>query len=969
MNIITPKMGQIDVRKKTANNPAQKSNFSNQVSFKAGPKELMSIADEQVLKLFSKHYDNAGNYLINKADELIKESKVLEKTSRYLVENGKLAVKDKGFCRSFVESIFFPFAKLPFYGANWVVKKGKSVPSISKAAETLYQKPILRNPRKINQLNDLMNQSKGVMDKTRSIVEDFLIKEKGRNIAPDKIAEETDKLIKKMGNDSKDKLAKEANEYLKENLYKVSNKFFDKKTGNFNTALERPLNRIVTGLIPVAFLANDAYNLSVLCGDKKEDSKKEANERIEQEFTRVLSTAYLQSVVFGTFTKQVNNISWFTPLTSAVITVFTEIFSRAKTGKPILFISKSKSKEYNKKEAEKANNKSPKVEKQEIAVKTAEKTENAKTPVINTPVAKQRKEDQYTNLIFANSASSKIFESFKAGETSTAQKTKETEKDPQEKKALINMKTFKKGLLILLAGGFALSLLKNSSLTKNSKFMQKCNDIKKVFSDLYEKLTTKTFEIKTSEFDDIMNVLDEIDCKEIANGHRFIKNKYAEKGANIADVIRMETHKLSGEEKKKTIEQISNSLKKLKGVSENDAKAILESVNTAISKEGASISEMKYDKVAKKATEIIKNKNINISDKDVKSLSKTITDAVTDNSAGDFVKIDRKIKPFIDIVIEPFRFVLRIAKKPISLVESIARASTSKINEKAEKEALGLDKLNKFERGINKAVKEVFGEKSEKAGKISQAIFANSMEQLQKKTASYTKAKKALDAAKANGTVDAKVQVKFDKAKEKLYKYINKSVQKSFDGVTQSNNKNTDVAMMTKLVSSLVTSVFLVSDNYNMVMIKSKGEDVEGAKEKANERIIQRLSALFYQALFINWFNTTFQSLYNSSLPGMSFVSTLSTFTTEILTRKSIGMPLGRKSYEQLVENEEKNENRKGFLGKYFKFMRLLTGKKPLKDRMPKNKEIVVAANTAAVQQIKNQSTNLLERYTKQNFL
>ena len=65
-------------------------------------------------------------------------------------------------------------------------------------------------------------------------------------------------------------LVKEANEYIKESLYKVSNKFFDKHTGNFNTAYERPLNRIVTGLIPVAFLANDAYNLSVMCGDKKE---------------------------------------------------------------------------------------------------------------------------------------------------------------------------------------------------------------------------------------------------------------------------------------------------------------------------------------------------------------------------------------------------------------------------------------------------------------------------------------------------------------------------------------------------------------------------------------------------------------------------------------------------------------------------------------------------------------------------
>ena len=175
--------------------------------------------------------------------------------------------------------------------------------------------------------------------------------------------------------------------------------------------------------------------------------------------------------------------------------------------------------------------------------------------------------------------------------------------------------------------------------------------------------------------------------------------------------------------------------------------------------------------------------------------------------------------------------------------------------------------------------------------------------------------------------------------------------------------------MMTKLASSAVTSAFLVADNYNMVMIKSNGEDQEGAKEKANERIIQRLSALFYQTMFINWFNSTFRATYNSSLKGMTAVAIPNTLTTEIITRKSIGMPIGRKSYEQLVENEEKNENRKGFAGKYFKFMRLLTGKKPLKDRMPKDKA-VAELTTKAIQKptsttAMNGTTNLIEMYAK----
>ena len=78
-------------------------------------------------------------------------------------------------------------------------------------------------------------------------------------------------------------------------------------------------------------------------------------------------------------------------------------------------------------------------------------------------------------------------------------------------------------------------------------------------------------------------------------------------------------------------------------------------------------------------------------------------------------------------------------------------------------------------------------------------------------------------------------------------------------------------------------------------------------------------------------------------------------------------MPIGRKTYEQLVENEEKNENQTGFLGKYFKFMRLLTGKKPLKDRMPKEQKNVTLAKYAVNSTTAKTSntTNLLEMYAK----
>ena len=195
MNTITPNMGNITERKRirrvsnpTASYPAEKS-----ISFKAAnPKALMSMADDHIMKVFSQHYGKAGTFLIDKTDDLIRESKVLEKSSRFLVENGKLAVKDKGVPRSLLENLIFPFVTLPLYGANWVLKKAQAVPFLKKGAEKLYDKPIFRNPRKLNHLNESTNQIKGILGKTQSTVEGF-IKEKGLKMSTEELMEKLSK--------------------------------------------------------------------------------------------------------------------------------------------------------------------------------------------------------------------------------------------------------------------------------------------------------------------------------------------------------------------------------------------------------------------------------------------------------------------------------------------------------------------------------------------------------------------------------------------------------------------------------------------------------------------------------------------------------------------------------------------------------------------------------------------------------
>ncbi len=916
-------------------------------SYRPSFKGVFKGPNEQIMKVFANHYGSIGERMGEKLHKLTRENEpdILRKSSRFTIENGALSIssiKDKKVGRSLVENIVFPFITLPLYGASALLKQAQKIPFLKNTAESLYKKPIFRIPRKLNEMDSKTDMLKGMFEKTQQTI---------KNFAKEKNMEEAE-LLKILANPEKHadkaKLIQEANDNIKENLYKVGNKFFDKHTGNFNTAYERPLNRLITGAIPVAFLANDAYNLSVLCGDKKEDSEKEADERTKQEIIRICTTAYIQLLTFGAFTKQVNTIQWFAPVTSAATVFVSEIFSRHKIGKPVFFLSKDTAQEYNQKLASKnANN-------NQDTVLSNPQTDKKSTKAVNT-----------TNLLNLEPETS-VFKGFNklSSPASIASFSSAGGKDKkkEQKKALMNFSTFKQGVIILTGTFFGLNFLKNSSLTKNSALITTVSDAGKYLKkNIYNRLAKKDFEITEETYNSVINSLKQAGGEKVAEGHDFIKGKYSAMAENGMIKLFKSSLNSSGRQKviEKTLEQAKNLNNSLTG---NEAKIIEEALKTAIKQSEADIAENNSAKAAKKAMEIIKNKKVNLNEEQIKKLTQTVTEEINNNAKKETIKIDTKIRPFVDIITEPFKFIYSAARLPFKFAKSGINLIVKPVEMKAAEAALGKAELSKFEQGVHRVITEIFGEEDVKTRKLSQDVFANAMEQLEKKTLPYRKAEKALQDAVKAGKSKAEI-AKLTKAaeveKQKLTDYINDSVGKSFNGITQSSNKNTDLALMSKLASSTVTSAFLVADNYNMVMIKTNGEDSEEAKEKANERIIQRLSGLFYQALFINWFNATFRSTYNSSLTGMASVAVPNTITTEVLMRSSIGMPIGRKTIDELNEMDRENENRTGFTGKYFEFMRLLTGKKPLKDRLPKEQQDNLNSNK------KVNSTNVLEMLSK----
>ena len=146
-------------------------------------------------------------------------------------------------------------------------------------------------------------------------------------------------------------------------------------------------------------------------------------------------------------------------------------------------------------------------------------------------------------------------------------------------------------------------------------------------------------------------------------------------------------------------------------------------------------------------------------------------------------------------------------------------------------------------------------------------------------------------------------------------------------------------ANLAKAAGTAATLWFLMTDNYNMVMRKSNGNNIEGAETKFKERAVQETSRLFYQALLIDLFNSTFSKQYHKSLMGASWVTLTNTTISEWLNRKSVGIPTGKHTREELISMEKSQNEATGFLKDYYTFMRRLTGKRPIESYKvePKN--------------------------------
>lgn len=687
-----------------------------------------------------------------------------------------------------------------------------------------------------------------------------------------------------------------------------TSKTFDPKLGNYNGVHERALTRIVTGFIPAVFLANDAHNLSILCNNNKKEAQTEKKLRFSQETKRVVSNAYIQLITLGALSKFINRSKgWFVGVTVGTILI-TEVYSRLATGKKIHFISEKEAKEINAKENKKSFGKKPPVE-----------TKTQKTNPANPfGISINSLEDFIKNPKAAN------LQQFNLKNTTSI---KTDNKKKEKPRSLISAKSLLKFFGGIIAAGFAIRFLKKIPAVGNL-----FDNIAKQYNKIYKNITMKPNHLQKTEFSKIIEKMKKCGFVEIAQSYEkavmdfqklLILPKYTK---NIPETLK--TMAKSGSPESKVFEELATQLSSIisgknsaqtldtlrsKTIQSNFNKFIeyLRNNNQLdlikqieqINKDG----KIDYDKLrkvfGKNENEIYRDIFENVfavDDNYLKhNLFQKVKQTLEANSKGDIwaaaeqkamqeinsrnyfdLGITKKpvIKNVVDFCIEPFRFVWKYTTLAYKGLFDIAGAFKPA---KPPKATCDIETVSQALSGLSKKIS------------MNDAQFTD---------------------------------------------MFNEKIVKGFNSTTMSKIANSDLSALAKTASLFTTMYFLIADNYNMVMLKSNGENKQEADQKGQERFVQEMTRFFWQQLFINLFNNTFSKTYNSSLLGASAVNTASTTIGEICTRKAVGLPVNAASKEEIIELERKNLSGNGVKSKFFRFMSKLTGKQILSERETKKK-------------------------------
>lgn len=793
-------------------------------------------------------------------------------------------------------------------------------------------------------------------------------------------------LLKDALNNRRDSIVNEANayglkgfigwfekEYIvlggdKEKLKESIKETFFKNAGNpnqmnFGAVADRVWARVVSGIPSALFLANDAANLTTILKNDKKESDKEYKSRFVQEAGRVGLSAGLMFFILGGLRKFTTKSMSVNIGITLLATAIAEVVGRKLAGKRILPMTKE--------QAEKlyGNNK----ENNTAPLAKPQTTLNKKVGFGGTTEkASQTKENSSVNwfeigikgiagFVSTVAAVSIIGNVFKKSNVSHSAKDLalifEELKNQLPEKAEKMFSAIKAAPENVMSGGKALDKEALTSLDNFINALKSLGDQKvkvgEVPNRYVDALVNKGFffpiKLLSTDITGAVHGIGQYVKSRVDNAFvSFASQEVKQK--DIVKVLEKNTDKFIAELKEQLGSKADDAVSKILGNGEKDlSKLFSKEKFTAFD----AVIESKVDDLLKNGT--LQQKNPLKAVLDFLTQHKTeVVPQELKKELANLLTIDKSE------VLTP-KFADKLADLMIK-AKSEGKLTNSAIKDLI-KDAVFVEAKANYAQELIKIAKE--NEDIQFKGVHSLARKLLTAESSTSQITEMEKVKEILGKLKYDlkrTPEDLKTQEGRSKFGEQMKNTVTTRLLPGWDFSRKAHYSGTELSTWVKFLGSGLSGFFLVSDAYNLVMEKTAGKDQSLARQKAQERAVQEVSRNLFSSYFVKFTNELFKPLYNLSLLGASAVTAGNVVGYEALTRKAVGIPVTRKSKEEILKSDSDNLAKTGFWGDYYKFMSYVTGKKALSSRV-KPSELT---KTAPVEQPKTSfDTNMYKAIKK----
>lgn len=145
--------------------------------------------------------------------------------------------------------------------------------------------------------------------------------------------------------------------------------------------------------------------------------------------------------------------------------------------------------------------------------------------------------------------------------------------------------------------------------------------------------------------------------------------------------------------------------------------------------------------------------------------------------------------------------------------------------------------------------------------------------------------------------------------KKKIETMLEKAMISS-DASKQLEYDGNTLAQLNIHLARAITTIFLVTDAYNLTMQYSNDNKAD-AKVSARNRAVQEATRISISAYMLGFIHNLLSKACNSSLLGAFGVTAITSITNDTLTRLIVGVPLTAKSQEELLAKDKKKADKK----------------------------------------------------------